>query len=56
MITALAPADTDLGFAERSARYLADRGCDTAQIQTALVQQLDIGPHVAERIAQGLAA
>lgn len=45
---------TDLGFAKRCARYLADRGCSPRQIQSALVEQLDLSRGTADQIVGAL--
>lgn len=42
MNTGFRPVPTDIGFARRSARYLASQGLGPNQIRSALVEQLDI--------------
>ena len=41
---------SELRFARRSARYLADQGLTPAQIRDALMEQLDLSVIVAESI------
>ncbi|MEZ5378481.1 MAG: hypothetical protein R2733_18400 [Acidimicrobiales bacterium] len=50
----LHPYTTDLGFARRSARYLATSGCSPRQIIEALVEQLDLSFDAATQIVGGL--
>lgn len=47
-ITKQSPVEA--GFARRSARYLAERGCTPSQIRTALVDELDLAVRQADRI------
>ena len=46
----------DASFAERSAIYLADRGCTPSQIREALIDELDLAPREAESIVERIAA
>ncbi len=50
----LHPYTTDLGFADRSARYLAERGCTSRQIRGALIEQLGLTLGAADQIVANL--
>jgi hypothetical protein len=56
MNTGFRTLPTDLDFARRSAKYLAESGCPRSQIEAALVQELAITPPKAADIIAAIAA